>query len=265
MPPCAKLEPAGSHDACLLPRNSHTTGDIAAHDLGVGHEGLWVVATQFSCLATLDEEHSFVPRWQPPFISALAPEDRCHLNGMAMVDGEPRFVTALGISDTAGGWRPDKATSGVVMAVPSGEVVVSGLSMPHSPRWHRGTLYVLESGRGHLVACNPATGERRVVAALPGFTRGLSLHDNLAFIGTSQIRETATFGGLPIAEQAPLVCGVWAVDLDTGEVVASVRFEDRVQEIFDVAFLPGVRHPEIGEPGSELVRTSWEVPAPVSH
>lgn len=256
------LEPPGTFDACLLPRTIHVTGDIAAHDLGFGIDGLWVVATQFSCLATLDADHSFVPQWQPPFITELAAEDRCHLNGMALVDGRPRYVTALGASNEPGGWRPGKADGGVVMAVPGGAVVASGLSMPHSPRWHHGRLYVLDSGRGRLVTCNPATGELTTVADLPGFTRGLSLHGNLAFVGTSQVRETATFGGLPVTDRGPLRCGVWAIDLVTGEVVASVVFEDRIQELFDVAFLPGVRRPEIGEPGTDLVRTSWSVPCP---
>lgn len=255
------LEPKGRNDACYVPRNSHVTGDIAVHDLGMGRDGLWLVATKFSCLATLDSEHSFVPRWRPPFISALAPEDRCHLNGMAMVDGVPRYVTALGVSDVAGGWRADKAHAGVVMEVPSGEVVISGLSMPHSPRWHDGRLWVLESGKGQLVVCDLENGTTEVVAQLPGFTRGLSFHGRYAFVGTSQIRETATFGGLPIAEQGPLECGVWAIDIVTGEVVAAVRFADRVQEIFDVAVLDGVRHPEVAEPNSDLARTSWLLPA----
>ena len=51
--------------------------------------------TLFSCLAGLDSRYSFVPRWRPPFISALAAEDRCHLNGLAMVDGDaPAFLVA---------------------------------------------------------------------------------------------------------------------------------------------------------------------------
>ena len=157
--PQGNLEPKGRHDACFVPRNSHYTADIAIHDLGFGSGGMWIVATSFSCLATLDAEHSFVPRWKPPFISALAPEDRCHLNGMAIVDGAPRYVTALGVSDERGGWRADKATGGVIIDVPSGEVVVEGLSMPHSPRWHDGRLWVLESGKGTLSVCELETGE----------------------------------------------------------------------------------------------------------
>ena len=254
------LEPVGKHDACFLPRNSHVTGDIAVHDLALGRDGMWVVATNFSCLATLDVDHSFVPRWKPPFISELAPEDRCHLNGLAMVDGVPRYVTALGVANEKGGWRPDKATGGVLMEVPSGKVLVEGLSMPHSPRWHEGKLYLLESGRGRLVVCDLAAGTTQTVAQLPGFARGLSFFGGGAFVGTSQIRETATFGGVPIAELPTRECGVWAVELASGKILGAVRFHDRIEEIFDVSIAPGVRFPEIVEQGHELTHTAWYVP-----
>lgn len=257
----SRVEPQGRHDALFLPRNSHVTGDIAVHDLAFGAEGLWLVATQFSCLATLDNDHSFVPRWRPPFVSALAPEDRCHLNGLALVHDAPRYVTALGVSDVAGGWRAGKADGGVVLEVPTGRPVLEGLSMPHSPRWHDGRLWVLESGRGRLLCHDPRTGDTTTVAELPGFARGLSFHGHLAFVGTSQARETATFGGLPIASLPQLECGVWAVDTRTGEVVASVRFEDRIREIFDVAVLPGVQFPEIAEERGDIARTTWVVPS----
>lgn len=256
----AALEPKGRHDACFVPRNSHVTGDIAVHELEVGDEGLWVVATKFSCLATLDSDHSFVPRWWPSFITALAPEDRCHLNGMALVDGAPRYVTALGTTDTAGGWRADKVAGGVLMEVPSSEVVVAGLSMPHSPRWHDGRLWVLESGRGRLSVCDPDAGTTEPVVELPGFTRGLRFLGTTAYVATSQVRETATFGGLPISALPRRECGVWAVDTTTGEVLGHVTFDRRIQEVFDVELLDGTRFPEVAEPGDALVRESWLVP-----
>ena len=99
----AKLEPPGRHDACFLPRSSHVTGNIQIHEMawGAGDE-LWVVNTRFSCLCTLDRSASFAPRWRPPFVTELEPTDRCHLNGLGMVDGRPRYVTALGETDDAG-------------------------------------------------------------------------------------------------------------------------------------------------------------------
>ena len=145
----ARLDPPGRHDACFLPRSSHVTGNIQIHEMawGAGNE-LWVVNTRFSCLCTLDGSASFAPRWRPPFVSALEPTDRCHLNGLGMVDGRPRYVTALGETDEPAGWRANKARGGILMDVASGEVITRGLSMPHSPRWYAGRLWVCESARG---------------------------------------------------------------------------------------------------------------------
>jgi uncharacterized protein (TIGR03032 family) len=256
-----RLEEPGRYDACFVPRSARYTGDIRIHDVAWSGEELWAVATRFSTLVTLDADHSFVPRWQPSFISALVPEDRCHLNGLATVDNEIRFVTALGVSDTAGGWREHKASGGVIIDVLSGEIAAAGISMPHSPRWHRGRLWVLESGQGALSVVDLDSGKLETVAELPGFTRGLALVGPFAFVGLSEVREATTFGGLPLtARLEDRQCGIWVVNIETGETVAFLRFEDLVEEIFDVTVLPGIRFPEIAEPGSDAASNSFVVP-----
>src|SRR5262245_57085031 len=159
-----RVEPAGRHDACFVPRSAHVTGDIAVHELAWSGEDLWVVNTRFSCLCTLHPDYSFVPRWRPPFVTALAPEDRCHLNGLALVDGRAKYVTALGATDAANGWRANKPRGGCLMEVSTGAVIARGLSMPHSPRWHDGRLWLLESGTGRLLFVDPHTGRREGVA-----------------------------------------------------------------------------------------------------
>ncbi len=252
-----RLEPPGRHDACFLTRRSVFTGEVQGHELAWSGEELWLVNTQFSCLCTLDGLHSFVPRWRPPFVSALAAEDRCHLNGLAMDDnGQPRYVTVLGETDAKGAWRASKANGGALIDVPSGEVVVRGLSMPHSPRLHDGRLWLLDSGHGRLVTADVARGTVETVAELPGYTRGLALLGPWAFIGLSKIRETSTFGGLPIAERrGSLSCGVAVVELMTGRQVALLEFHTGVEEIFDVQVLPGVRSPVLSGPYPELDET----------
>jgi uncharacterized protein (TIGR03032 family) len=248
------------YDACFLPAGGHVTGDIRVHELAFVGEELWIVNTRFSCLCTLDSEHSFVPRWRPPFVTGLTPDDRCHLNGLAVADGKVKYVTAHGRSDAAGGWREHKAKGGVVIDVPSGEVVAAEISMPHSPRWHAGHLWVLESGAGTLARVDLASGKLVTVARLPGFTRGLVCVGPIAFVGLSQVRESC-FDGIPLTESSdPRFCGVWAVHLETGNVLGFVRFEDSLQEIFDVQLLPGLRFPELGEPESELVGTTFVLP-----
>jgi uncharacterized protein (TIGR03032 family) len=241
-----RVEPAGQHDACFLPRSSHVTGDIGVHELAWVGDELWVVNTRFSCLCTLQPDYSFVPRWRPPFVTALAAEDRCHLNGLAIVDGQPKYVTALGESDSKDSWRANKPQGGCLMDVGSGEVISRGLSMPHSPRWHDGFLWLLESGTGRLMQVDRATGSRQSVEELPGFARGLAMVGPYAFIGLSKIRKTSAMDGVPLAaRREQLKCGIAAVDLRSGRVIAFLEFQSAVEEIFDVQLLRGSRFPEI--------------------
>jgi uncharacterized protein (TIGR03032 family) len=256
-----QVEPAGTHDACYAPRSSHVTGDIGIHEIAWAGDELWMVSTRFSCLATLHADYSFVPRWRPSFITALAPEDRCHLNGLAMRDARPAFVTALGESDTAGGWRADKPQGGIVMDVASGELVTRGLSMPHSPRWHDGQLWVLESGTGGVVKVDPNSGHRETVVKLPGFTRGWAMVGPYAFVGLSKIRPTSAMDGVPIAERRDeLKCGVAVVDLRRGEAIGMLEFQTAVEEIFDVQILAGLRFPEIIGFQKETIDHTFVVP-----
>jgi uncharacterized protein (TIGR03032 family) len=265
-----RVEPVGRHDACFLTRSSHFTGEIQAHDLAWSGDELWLVNTAFGCLCTLEDQHSFVPRWRPPFLTALAAEDRCHLNGLALAPGErgvltPRYVTALAETDTPQGWRADKVRSGCLIDVASGQTVARGFAMPHSPRVHRGRVWMLHSGAGQLVLVDPAGGKADTVTELPGYTRGLALYDRFAFVGLSKIRETATFGGMPIAARRPeLKCGVGVVDLGTGRLVAPLEFVTGVEEIFDVQVLPGARCPALSGPYPSLDGGApiWTVPPP---
>jgi uncharacterized protein (TIGR03032 family) len=244
---CRKLEPPEKHDACFVPRYGHLTGSIDIHEMAFDVDGrIWFINTRFSALCTIDGSPSFVPVWRPSFISAYEPEDRCHLNGLGMVNGRPQFVTALGESDKPRGWRERKADGGVLIDIPSGKVLCRGLSMPHSPRWYANQLWICESGKGTLSRVNPSTGEVAPFFEFPGFTRGLDFHGPFAFVGLSQIRETATFSGIPIAESAEeRNCGVWIVNIMDGSLVGMLRFTAGVQEIFAVQVLPGLRYPEI--------------------
>jgi uncharacterized protein (TIGR03032 family) len=259
----AKLEPPGRHDACFLPRSCHVTGNIQIHEMAWGAGGaLWVVNTRFSCLCTLDRSASFTPRWRPPFVSELEPSDRCHLNGLGMVEGKPKFVTALGETDTMGGWRENKAKGGVVIDVDSGEVIARGLSMPHSPRWYAGRLWVCESGAGTFGYVDLNTGKYEPIAATPGFTRGVDFAGPFAFVGLSQVRESAVFSGISITERLAedeRTCGVCVIDLRSGQVVGLLRFETAVQEVFAVTVLSR-RYPDLINDDEKLLEDSFVVP-----
>ncbi len=258
----SKLTPDAPHDAVFLPGTRFTSGDIRIHEIGWVDDQLWAVNTRFSCLCTFDGEHNFVPRWHPPFISKLAAEDRCHLNGVAFIDDFPAYVTCHGISDEPEGWREQKANGGGIIEVQSGEILTRGLSMPHSPRFYDGRLWFLESGHGRVCTLDLDSGQVEVVAELPGFTRGLDFHGPFAFVGLSQVRESAVFSGIPIsADGRQRECGVWVLDIRSGATVALLRFSGDVQEIFSVQVLPGISWPELLNQESDWISSTFYLPA----
>ena len=248
LPPGAEQD---GYDRVYTPRAGWVTGDLDIHDMAVDAAGRLVfVNTLFSCLATVSAGASFAPLWQPPFISKLAAEDRCHLNGLALRDGVPAFVTAVAASDVADGWRDHRQDGGIVIDVASGETIAGGLSMPHSPRWHDGRLYLLNSGSGEFGTLDLADGRFTPICFCPGYLRGLAFAGPFAVLGLSEQRENRTFSGLPLdaalaARNATPRCGVHVVDLRTGDVVHWLRIEGVIRELYDVAALPGVRRPSL--------------------
>ncbi len=237
----------GRYDALYLPRATYHTGDLHTHDVAMLGDEIWLAATRFSCLAKLSYDFSFVPAWKPRFVTDLVPEDRCHLNGIAVRDGRPRYVTALGTTDAAGAWREQKATGGVLIDVESDEIVLGGLAMPHSPRWHDGRLWLLNSGAGELLRVDePRAARPRWCAACRAICAGCAFRGPYALVGLSKIRERHIFGGLPVQQRGePLLCGVAVVDVRDGREVGFFEFTAGCEELYDVQFLPGVRRPMI--------------------
>ena len=239
------------HDAVYVPRAAWYTGDVFAHDVGVAPTGRPIfINTRFSCLAAVDEASGFRPVWHPPFVSALTPEDRCHLNGLALDEaGRPRYATAAAESDVAGGWRGERRVgNGVVLDIAANAVICRGLTMPHSPRLHEGRLYVLNAGTGELGLVEPAEARFHPLAFLPGFARGLALHRGFALVGLSLPRQNQAFSGLPLddrlrAEGTEPQCAVVLVDLAAGRVLHWLRLGGAVRELYDIALLPGARRP----------------------
>jgi uncharacterized protein (TIGR03032 family) len=238
------------YDRLFVPQAAYTTGDLDAHDLGIDASGRPVfVNTLFSCLATVSETKSFRPLWQPPFISRLAAEDRCHLNGLAMLDGSPAYVTAVGESDVADGWRDWRRDGGVVIDIPTKEIVGRGFSMPHSPRIHDGKLYLHDSGTGRFGTLDPVSGIFTEIAFCPGYLRGLAFHGDFAIVGLSQPRENRTFSGLALDDalaqrKASPICALMVVDLRSGGIVHWLKIEGVLQELYDVVVLPQTRRPQ---------------------
>jgi len=240
---------ANGYDRLYVPQMGYTTGDLDLHDLVVDAQGRVVfVNTLFGCLATHSERESFVPLWQPPFLSKLAAEDRCHLNGLAIDHGKPRYVTAVSQSDVPDGWRDRRDDGGCVIDVTSNEIVCTGLSMPHSPRVYRDKLYLLDSGTGFLGTVDLDKNTFEPITFCPGYMRGLAFVGDYAIVGLSKPRENKTFSGLKLDENltkrdAEARCGLYVIDLRTGDIVHWLRIEGIVSELYDVVCLPSVTRP----------------------
>lgn len=245
------LDAGQTHDGAdrlFVPAASFTTGDVNAHEIATTPAGLPLfVNTAFSCIATVQPGCSFAPLWQPPFISKLTADDRCHLNGMALIDGQPTWATACGTRDAPAGWRDHRAGGGVLLHLPSNSIAATGLTMPHSPRWHQGRLWLLNSGTGEL---GWVDGSRFVpLCFLPGFARGLAFVGNTAIVGLSKLR-SPQFTGLPLEQSLQDAglgggcCGLRVVDLASGAVLHSLDLPEPIDELFDVVVLPGARQPQ---------------------
>lgn len=258
------LEPGqlnNGYDALYVPQLAYTTGDLDVHDITLEKSGKLVfVNTLFSCLATVSQTHSFRPLWQPPFITKLAAEDRCHLNGLALKDGKASFVTAVGQTDITDGWRDNRQTGGCIIDVNTNEIVVKGLSMPHSPRWYRDKLWILNSGTGEFGFIDLKSGTFEPIAFCPGYLRGCAFINNYAIVGLSQSRDNKTFADLPINEKLTQKgieprCGLMVIDLNSGDIVHWLRIQGVVKELYDVAVIPGIRKPmAIGLKSDEIRR-----------
>ena len=260
------LEPGelqDGYDRLYVPMVGHTTGDIDIHDIAVGSADRPIfVATLASCLATTSETSSFKPLWKPPFISRIALEDRCHLNGLALRDDTPAYVTAIAATDVAGGWREHRQDGGIVIEVESDEIVAHGLSMPHSPRLHDGVLYVLNSGTGEFGRIDLSSGRFEAIAFCPGYLRGLAIAGRFAIVGLSRPRaDNKTFAGLKLGEELQRLnvsarCGLVIIDLKSGDCVHHATIAGVVEELYDVIALDGVRRPmALGFKSDEIRRT----------
>jgi uncharacterized protein (TIGR03032 family) len=255
-------EKHGALDRYYVPQLAYTTGDVDVHDVGVDANGEPVfISTLFSCIAQCDPKYSFNPIWKPPFISKYAAEDRCHLNGLAMREGMPAYVSCVGRSDANEGWREHRRAGGLIIDVQSNEIVCSGLSMPHSPRWHQGKLYLLNAGSGEFGYVDFLAGKFVPVAFCPGFLRGLSFIGDFAVVGLSKQRQNRTFNDLILDEKlaercVSARCAVQVIDLKRGDVVHELRIDGLIEELFDTAILPGARNcGAVGFVSDEIRRT----------
>ncbi|HRK52404.1 MAG TPA: TIGR03032 family protein [Cyclobacteriaceae bacterium] len=249
-----------TYDSLFLPRMTYYTGHVDMHDISFGNKGIWAVNTSFSCVCLINGNHNFIPKWKPKFISELVSEDRCHLNGLVMQDGNPLYVTALGTSDTPQGWRDSIMEGGVLIDLSTDENIFEGLPMPHSPIFYKGELYVLLSATGQLVRLDVKNKKIEVIQDLEGFCRGLDIIGDYAFIGMSKLRETSsTFAKLAFTETADKA-GIKIVHIPTKAMVGEIEYKTSVDEIYEVKTLQESIRPNILNTINPIHKYSLSIP-----
>lgn len=234
-----------TYDSFFVPRVTYNTGAIDVHDISWKENELFAVNTAFSCVMKIDDEFSFTPVWHPKFIQKEAPGDFCHLNGLVVLNNELKYATAFNTGDTPQSWRENILNSGVLIDIPSNEIISTDLGMPHSPRVFDGKLFLLLSATGEFISVDMKTGKKTIIKKINGFVRGLAKCGDYVFIGLSRLRKnSSTFAKLPIAEFSNS-CGVDILHLPTGAFVGSIRYESSVDEIYDIHILPNTIRPNI--------------------
>lgn len=255
------------YDRSYVPQVGFTTGDLNIHDVALASDGKPLfISSRFSCLATVSDRYHFKPLWCPKFITKLAGEDRCHLNGLCVIDGKAKYVTACAESNIVDGWREHRKDGGVLIDVESDEVIARGFSMPHSPRWYQDKLWLLDAGTGYFGFVDVEDGHFQRLTFCPGFARGLTFAGNYAVIGISLPRHDPTFQGLPLQQNLEAAnvsarCGLLIIDLRNGDIVQWMRMEDPIKELYDVMVLPGVTRPRlVGFKSDEIRTVVWPDP-----
>jgi len=259
----SKMAPVDSRtDACFITRSAHYTGMINIHDIQWGDEGLWAVNSSFSCLCTLAPDYSFVPRWKPYFISELAPEDRCHLNGMTLKDGKPAYVTTFSKYDASGLWRKGNKFDGTLMDVETNTILLDGLAMPHSPRWYNDKVYFCNSGHGQVCSYDPISKQTKTIVELQGFTRGMDFFGPIMMVGLSKVRMADVTNPAPVSKlYDETFSGVWLINIEETDkekqIIGFIKFNGNVDQIYDIAVITDSHFPELIEPDHPRMRNHF--------
>ena len=237
------------YDGMYMPRLTYHTAGLDLHDVHFGQlngsDTLFAVNTLFSCIVSLDDENSFTPYWQPPQIENLTSIDACHLNGLAMVDGKPKYATSFNQGNTPSSWRENITQTGVLYDVTTNEVIMDNLAMPHSPKMINGELYLLQSATGELTKVNPTNKSAEPIYSFKGFVRGMAHYQDYLFVGLSKLRKnSSTFAQLPFAADAQ-EAGITIIHLPTRSLVGKISYQASVDEIYEIQILAGKRRPNI--------------------
>lgn len=238
-------ESFNAYDSLFLPRQINFTGEVDLHDLAFGNGDLYGVNTGFSCIVRVNHTASWEPVWLPPSLKIPQPGDWYHLNGMAMHQGKPRYVSSLGKGNKPNAWRDALPYGGMLWDIDANAPLLENLPMPHSPRMAGENLWMLLSATGELIKVNLEKNEYQIHARVPALLRGMAITEQYCIVGASRIRQNASAARHLYIGVEESWAGVLIIDRYTGAIAAELRFEAGIEDLFDIAILPGIRNPKI--------------------
>ena len=216
-------------------------GSLYIHDLAMVAGRLHANAVGHNAVVHLAEGNRFDRVWWPKCIerrgAPVFTQNHIQLNSIAAGKSvNHSFFSAS--SDRVGRQRPGHLNypvdgRGVIFSGVTREPICTGLTRPHSARLHGRELWVDNSGYGELGVVRD--GRLEVIRKLPGWTRGLSIVGDIAFVGTSRIiPKFARYA--PGLEAAGSVCGIHAISCKTGAVLGSLEWPNGNQ-IFSIDWM----------------------------
>jgi uncharacterized protein (TIGR03032 family) len=231
---------AGKINTCMeievAPKKIVNTGKILCHELVMTEERvLYVCNTRLSTITRIKGSEKDESYWKPAFINNIEPKDFCHLNGLCMVDGRVKYVTALAGTAFERGWRMLPYNAGILIDADENKIVETELAVPHSPRMAKGKLYLLESGTCTLTRLDYHGRKNRAVVELPGFGRGLAIKDDKGYVGLSEIRNSNLWNALPVKSKCEnLGATIVSICLSEMKTIEYYKIGDQDKEVFDV-------------------------------
>jgi uncharacterized protein (TIGR03032 family) len=236
-------QPADVADCPLVPvRTRYLPGCSYIHDLAMIGGELYANSVGQNVVLRLGERAMSAAWWPRSIDRSEGPDTQrnyIQLNSIAAGDTvETSYFSASG--EMPGAFVPGDADypvdgRGVIFAGATREVMMRGLTRPHSARIHDGRVWVDNSGYGQLAVSDGADGYE-IVTRLPGWTRGLTFAGHIAFVGTSRVipRFRQYAPGLDVDASS---CAIHAIDTRTGDVLGSLDFPTGNQ-IFAIESFP---------------------------
>jgi uncharacterized protein (TIGR03032 family) len=211
--------------------SSYYPGSLYLHDLALYGQRLFGNAVGHNAVTELRADGGFAYEWWPKCVEVKGrPVRSCNFIQMNSIAAGKTLQESFFSASSAvmGRRRPGHLDfpvdrRGVIFSGRTREPICTGLTRPHSARLADGKIWVANSGYGEFGYVSGNALE--VVRRLPGWTRGLCLVDDMAFVATSRVipRFARYAPGLEVSKSC---CAIYAISQKTGALLGSLEWPE---------------------------------------